>query len=469
MYDKYDFGSDSYYNRTDNTASGATGTQDAAPKKAPKKKNSFFRKIGTSMCCAAVFGLVASGIFYGTTTALGAYGTVTESTAEAGSASADGTKTADAAPKESMAKAGADAAEENQDNAQAKGTHLLHTDGSANAMSVADVADTVMPSMVAITNTSIEKVQKYFFYGYGQPQSNESVSKGSGIIIGQTDEELLVATNAHVVNDAETLTVTFNDDSSAEGYVKGSDTKNDLAVVGVKLSDISEETLAVIRVITIGDSDSIRIGEQVVAIGNALGYGQSVSSGYLSAKDRVIDTENGETEGLLQTDAAINPGNSGGALLNMAGELIGINSAKYAETRVEGMGFAIPVNYAIPILEKMMNAEVRTPVDDANASYLGIRGVAITEEASKYYGMPQGIYLQEVVEGSPAEKTGLIKGDVITAIGEVDVDSQEALASEMQYYAAGDEAVLTVYRTNEKGEYTERTITVTLGTRPAEQ
>ena len=183
----------------------------------------------------------------------------------------------------------------------------------------------------------------------------------------------------------------------------------------------------------------------------------------------MIDTENGETEGLLQTDAAINPGNSGGALLNMAGELIGINSAKYAETSVEGMGFAIPVNYAIPILEKMMNAEVRTPVDEANASYLGIRGVAITEEASKYYGMPQGIYLQEVVEGSPAEKAGLIKGDVITAIGEVDVDSQEALASEMQYYAAGDEAVLTVYRTNEKGEYTERSITVTLGTRPAEQ
>ncbi|MBQ6544897.1 MAG: trypsin-like peptidase domain-containing protein [Lachnospiraceae bacterium] len=469
MYDKYDFGSDSYYNRTDNTASGATGTQDAAPKKAPKKKYSFFRKIGTSMCCAAVFGLVASGIFYGTTTALGAYGTVTESTAEADSASAEAK--APAALMDGSAKTADDGAAENQDAAQAKaeGTHLLHTDGSANAMSVADVADTVMPSMVAITNTSIEKVQNYFFYGYGQPQSHESVSKGSGIIIGQTDEELLVATNAHVVNDAETLTVTFNDDSSAEGYVKGSDTKNDLAVVGVKLSDISEETLAVIRVITIGDSDGIRIGEQVVAIGNALGYGQSVSSGYLSAKDRVIDTENGETEGLLQTDAAINPGNSGGALLNMAGELIGINSAKYAETRVEGMGFAIPVNYAIPILEKMMNAEVRTPVDEANASYLGIRGVAITEEASKYYGMPQGIYLQEVVEGSPAEKAGLIKGDVITAIGEVDVDSQEALASEMQYYAAGDEAVLTVYRTNEKGEYTERTITVTLGTRPAEQ
>ena len=332
-------------------------------------------------------------------------------------------------------------------------------------LTVADIAKNTMPAMVAITNTSVEKVRNFFYGGF---QDYESVSKGTGVIVGQNENEILIATNAHVVENADSLSVTFSDDSTVEGLVKGSDTKNDLAVVAVPISDVSAETLSVIKFVEIGDSDAAMVGEQVVAIGNALGYGQSVSSGYLSAKNRGVETESGETEGLLQTDAAINPGNSGGALLNMQGQLIGINSAKYADTQVEGMGFAIPINKAAPILEKMMNKETRQKVSSDKAAYFGITCLTVSQEAAQYYRIPEGVYVQDVMSGSAAEKAGIRQGDIITAIDDESVTTDEELTNTLKYYAAGDTAQITISRAGEGGQYSEQVLTITFDLRPAE-
>ena len=331
-------------------------------------------------------------------------------------------------------------------------------------LTVADIAENTMPAMVAITNTSVEKVRNYF---YGGLQDYESVSMGTGVIVGQNDTEILIATNAHVISNAETLSVTFVDETTVEGAVKGSDSKNDLAVVAVPIENISQDTLSQIKFVEIGDSDEAKVGEQVVAIGNALGYGQSVSSGYLSAKDRGVETDEENVKGLLQTDAAINPGNSGGALLNMQGELIGINSAKYAQTEVEGMGFAIPINTAAPILEKMMNRETRVKVSAENAAYLGIVCYSVSEEAAQYYHIPEGVYVQDVTPGSAAANAGVKQGDIITAIDEDEITSDEVLTQTLEYYAAGDTATITVARPGAGGQYTEENLTITFGSKPS--
>ena len=327
---------------------------------------------------------------------------------------------------------------------------------------MSDIAESVMPSIVAITNKSVQEVQNYFdMFGRSGGMQQEVESQGSGIIIGKNDEELLIVSNNHVVADADTLSVGFIDNQAYEAVVKGTDAENDLAVIAVKLSDISEDTMSKIKVATVGDSDSLKVGEQVVAIGNALGYGQSVTTGIVSATNRQVGDSESEN-GFIQTDAAINPGNSGGALLNMRGELIGINSAKLASTEVEGMGYAIPVSTASPIMEDLMNRTTREKVSEDQAAALGISGENVDQSISDAYGIPKGVLVAEVTEGGAAQKAGVKEGSVITKFDGTSVSTIEELKNLLSYYAAG-ETVDMVVKIADNGEYVEQTISITLG------
>lgn len=332
---------------------------------------------------------------------------------------------------------------------------------------VEDVAAAVMPAVVSITNKSVTEVRDIFsmyglYGGRGGTYEYESESAGSGIIIGENDTELLICTNYHVIEDADELSVGFVDDSIYSAEVKGGDQSNDLAVVAVNLDDLSDDTLSQIKIAQIGNSDELNIGEQVVAIGNALGYGQSVTTGIISALNRTIQLEDYSAE-MIQTDAAINPGNSGGALLDMNGRVIGINSAKAAENGVEGMGYAIPISNAEPILEDLMNRETRTEVvDDSERAYIGITGEAVSEEMSSLYGIPQGVYVTEVSEGSPAADAGLQRGDIITKFEGSSVTNMDQLKDQLQYYASGETVTLTISQAQD-GEYQEQKVDVTLG------
>lgn len=325
---------------------------------------------------------------------------------------------------------------------------------------VTSVVEDTMPSIVAITNKSVQEVMSW--YGMGI-QQYESESAGSGIIIGQNDTELLVVTNAHVVEGAQTLSVCFIDESAYEAVIKGTDASNDLAVIAVDLNDIDGKTLEQIKVATIGDSETLKIGEQVIAIGNALGYGQSVTTGIVSALDRDI-TDDDVDNSYIQTDAAINPGNSGGALLNLKGELVGINSAKLANTKIEGMGYAIPISAAMPIVDNLMSRVSRTLVSEDEAGYLGISGFSVTKDVSKQYGIPEGIYISEVTPGAAADKAGLQKGDIITEFDGLSVDSIAKLRERLDYYKAGEEIDVKLYRTD-NGQYAEKTFKVVLDSR----
>lgn len=347
-----------------------------------------------------------------------------------------------------------------------EGTQMVSSDSQEFSYSnVADVAEAVMPAIVSITNSSVQEVNDWFSrrsYQY------ESESAGSGIIVGSNETELLICTNNHVVEGANTLTVTFIDEESYEAKIKGTSADDDLAVIAVALDDISKETKEQIMIAQTGDSDEMRVGEQVVAIGNALGYGQSVTTGIISAKDRMIQVQEGMDvytyENLIQTDAAINPGNSGGALLNMNGEVIGINSAKASSSGVEGMGYSIPISKAMPILEKLMSRETRSKVDESEASYIGITGEGVSSEATQLYGIPEGIYLISVGEGSPAEEAGLQESDIITEFDGISVTSMSDLRELLLYYAAGETVEMTV-QSNENGAYTEKTVEITLGSK----
>lgn len=340
---------------------------------------------------------------------------------------------------------------------------LVDHEESENYSGVADIAEAAMPTIVAITNKSVQEVRSYF---RGQTFQYESESCGSGIIMGENETELLICTNNHVVEDASELTVSFIDENSCEAQVKGTDPSNDLAVIAVKLEDIAEDTLNQIKIAQMGDSDEMRVGEQVVAIGNALGYGQSVTTGIISAKDRTIGVNDGyesaSYENLIQTDAAINPGNSGGALLNMNGELIGINSAKASSSGVEGMGYAIPVSKALPILEKLMTKETRSKVEEEETAYMGINGEGVTSEVIELYNVPAGVYVTAVGEDTPAEDAGLKRGDIITAFDDTPVTSMEELSARLQYYKGGETVELTI-QTAPNGAYEEKTIEITLG------
>ena len=328
----------------------------------------------------------------------------------------------------------------------------------AAATGVSAIAEQTMPSVVAITNKSVQEMRTMF----GQTQTYESESSGSGIIIGQSDEELLIVTNNHVVSSAQELSVGFIDESVCSANIKGTDAEHDLAVISVKMSDITDETKEQIKVISVGSSSELKVGEQVVAIGNALGYGQSVTTGIVSALNREVTIDD-YTNSLIQTDAAINPGNSGGALLNMSGQLVGINSAKYSDTAVEGMGYAIPVDDVMEIIESLMSRTTRyEKAEEGEQGYLGISGQDVTSEVSEAYGMPKGVYITSVEEGSAAEKAGLKKGCIITKFDGSTITSISELKEQLSYYKAGEE-VEVVYTFANGGEYTEQTTTVVLG------
>lgn len=323
---------------------------------------------------------------------------------------------------------------------------------------VSSIVEKVMPSVVAISDTMTVQQRDMF----GRQQTYEAQSSGSGFIIAKTDTELLIATNNHVVENAENLSVTFVDDTSISGAVKGTDAAADLAIVAVQLSDIPEETLNSIQVASLGDSDQLKVGQQVIAIGNALGYGQSVTVGYVSALNREIQNEDGTSSAYIQTDAAINPGNSGGALLDLNGNVIGINTAKTASTEVEGMGYAIPITKAQEILNQLMTQKTLIAVDEASQGSLGIQALTIDSSAAQSFGMPQGVYVYQITEGGAASQSELHEMDIITAFDGHSVSTVQDLTSILSCYEQGTEVTLTVQRL-EEGTYAEHSITLTLG------
>lgn len=331
---------------------------------------------------------------------------------------------------------------------------------SSGSNDVSTIAEQVLPSIVAIDVTAHQT--NYTPFGR---QEGESQGSGSGIIISEKDNKMYIATNNHVIEDADSVTIKFNDDSTAEATVKGTDSATDLAVVEVDMAKLSKDTLSNVKIATIGNSDETKVGEQAIAIGNALGFGTSVTVGYVSAKDKEIDSEDSASVKLLQTDAAINPGNSGGALVNSKGEVIGINSSKFASEEIEGMGFAIPLATAEPILEELMNQK---SVSESDRAYLGITGQDVSGEYAEAYGMPEGIYVSQVTSGSPAEKAGVKTGYIITGINGNAVKNMEQLQEKLSRCEAGEKGTLTVVVSND-GEAKEKNLQVTFGRRESTQ
>ena len=342
-------------------------------------------------------------------------------------------------------------------------TETVNTDSTS---VIADIAGNVMPAMVSITNTSVQEVMDWF---RGGSMQYESKSAGTGVIMGENDDELLIVTNQHVVDGANKLAVTFINETSVEGTVKGMDDDNDLAVVAVDLDEIDADTLGRIRIANAADSNEIRVGEQVVAIGNALGYGQSVTYGIVSALGREVAVRDSfgvsKYEELIQTDAAINAGNSGGALLNMSGQVIGINSVKASANGVEGMGYAIPTAKALPIIQRLMNREAADTVSEEDMPYLGIVGENVDADVAQLYHLPVGIYLREVTEDSPAEEAGMKEGMIMVALNDEKIETVEDLQNLLQYYKAGETVNCTVQKADESGNVEEQVLLLTLGRR----
>lgn len=385
-------------------------------------KNGMGKKAAKLVASAAVFGLVAGACFVGVSVA-----------------------------KDKLYPSTADRIETTSGTTSAKSETSSSGSSSSNS-NVASVVNEVMPSVVSITST----IQSSNYYGFG---TQESEGAGSGFIVAKTKDNLMIATNNHVVSDANSLTVGFADDTTAKATVVGTDSSADLAVISVKLSDIKDSTASKIKVATLGSSDDLKVGEEVVAIGNALGYGQSVTTGVVSAKNREISLTDG-TMNLLQTDAAINPGNSGGVLINMDGQVVGINNAKLEDTSVEGMGYAIPITTAKTILTDLMNA---SSVSTKDAAFLGVVGRDINESYSSALGIPSGIYVSQVVSGSPAEKAGISAGDVITKFEGNNVSTMSGLKEKLALKKANTKVKITFKRANQSGTYEEKTVTVTLG------
>ena len=458
MLNNYDFNHTENNNEMENetntyqplTPSGSHNNN----KKNPKNSKKLAKKIGAITLSAVLFGSVAAGSFQ----AVNYFSPFSKTTGSSGSTASNNSSS----------------------------TSLLKTtavSGSSNtgSLDVSDITTSAMPSIVAITNKSVQEVQDYFsqfgFGGQGQPQTQETESQGSGIIIGKNDSELLMVTNNHVVEGADTLSVCFIDNQVYEAAIKGTDPENDLAVIAVPLDSISDDTMSKIAVASIGDSDSLKVGEQVVAIGNALGYGQSVTTGIVSAVNRTLSSDSSDTQDsnssddsssatYIPTDAAINPGNSGGALLNMNGEVIGINSAKLASTEVEGMGYAIPISRVSDIIDNLMNQTTRTKVDSDKQGTIGIKGINVTSDVQEKYNLPEGIYVSEVTSGSAAEKAGITSGSVITKFDGKSVTDIESLQDLLQYYKAGETVELTL-QVPDSDSYKEKTVSITLGSKSA--
>ena len=456
-----DFGQQPRYEHYQFHEEQGTVLKPSGPSGHRRNQNSFQKKAGATIALAVIFGLVAAVVFQAANFAADRFLNTGKSSVQI--------KTTDSVDLQETA----------LDDSTADKVLSDSENGT-----VAAVAQASMPSVVAITTVSVQEIPSFF--GYSSRQY-KSASTGSGIIVGDNDDELLIATNNHVVDGATTLSVCFigddvanaetetvnagdngdlNVEDAVSAKIKGTDADNDLAVVAVKKSDIPEDTLNQIKIAQIGSSDDLAVGQQVVAIGNALGYGQSVTSGWISALNRTISTDDGtNSTGLIQTDAAINPGNSGGALLNMKGELIGINSAKYADSAVEGMGYAIPISKAKPILEELMNRETREKVDSSKKGYLGVSLANLTTEAIEMYNMPTGAFVRSVEDDSPAQEAGICKGDIIVKFDGQKVSDGDDLLDKLQYYKSGEKIEAVIARAT-NGEYEENTIGLTLGTRP---
>ena len=429
-------------------------------------RNDKIRKIAkkglTFSLCAVLAGGLAAGSFEGVNKLAGWSGATT---VEAASNKDETTLTYAKSEKKD-----ADTSDSKSDTGKDTGST------AKGSLDVSEIASEALPSIVSITTKSVQEVQNYFgmygMYGYApQQQEQEVEGSGSGIIVGKNDDELLIATNYHVVEGADTLSVAFTDGNAVEASVKGFDEERDLAVVSVSLDDVEDDTMDAISIANIGSSDDLKVGEQVVAIGNALGYGQSVTTGIVSAKNRRMDSDNNTvTDGsddssdgvnLIQTDAAINPGNSGGALLNMEGEVVGINSAKLASTEVEGMGYAIAISDVTDILQNLMNETSRDKLDDSEHGVLGIKGSSVSSEAVQMYGIPAGVFVKEVTEGGAADKAGLKANSVITEFNGKTVSSINQLIEYLSYYEPDEEVELTV-QVPHGTSYKEETVKVTL-------
>ena len=401
------------------------------PVKMPGKKSSMAAKAAGITAAALLFGTVAGGTMFGVNTA------------------GEFLRDKYAPKEETRVTLETAKAPEAKESAITASTALM-TD-------VSSIVKSAMPSVVAITNTMILEQRSWF----GPSQRYEVPSSGSGIIVGQNDNELLIVTNNHVVEDSKELSVTFINDTTVSAAIKGTDSESDLAIIAIPLSEIDSETMGEIKVATMGDSDALEVGQGVIAIGNALGYGQSVTVGYVSALNREVKSQDSTSRNLLQTDAAINPGNSGGALLNMRGEVIGINAAKYSSTEVEGMGYAIPISKAKDIIDDLMNRKTRMELDVNKQGYLGIQAVNIDDTTVAMYGMPKGVYVYKIMEGGAAANSGLREKDIITKFDGQTIRSKTDLQEMLTYYEGGSVVTLTVYSL-ENGEYVERTVEVTL-------
>ena len=423
-----------------------------------KKKNSFWKKFGMVAAIAAVAGLLAGSTFWGVSRIGDAIGSSKETTiaaeetapTEEGAARSESEQPTSAAPETTAA------ATESTTRAQEA------TPGTPTSYALWDVSGVVekaLPSVVSITSTVV--YENYYMFGWGQSTPYEAEGAGTGIILSQTSDELLMVTNYHVIEGATSLKVTFADGNSYDAYLKGSDSEADIAVVAVLLSDVTQDTLNSISFAELGDSTSLKVGEGAIAIGNALGFGQSVTTGVISALDVTVSVD-GHQKQVIQTDAAINPGNSGGALLNAAGQVIGINEAKYSQTGVEGIGYAIPISDVKDLIESLTQESTKVLVDEEERGYLGIQGADINSTSAETYGMPEGVYVVGVIEGGPASGTDLRAKDIITHVEGTRLTSFSELKNLLKYYRGGEEVQLTVMRLVD-GEYQEQKISVTLG------
>lgn len=451
-YDNRQYGGDPYGRRPQ--------PEDMPPK---KKKGGILKRVALLTAGALLFGTVSGAAMVGVNVAASRF------TGNSSAASAEPEK------KEDIPKARTESRDSGQDNGQgsaSQGDGGYQQGQRNNGKAVADVSDIVeqaMPTVVAITSTAVYQSNNYG-YGWffrGGPQTYEVPSSGSGIIIGENDKELLIVTNNHVVEDSTSLKVAFIDSEVVDAAIKGTDAETDLAVIAVPLEQIKDDTKSKIKVARLGNSDELKVGQGVIAIGNALGYGQSVTVGYVSALNREVRVSNTSTRELLQTDAAINPGNSGGALLNMRGEVIGINAAKYSSTEVEGIGYAIPISKAEDIMNQFMNRKTMNPVEEARRGYLGIQGTSVDEESAAAFGMPRGVYVYKILEEGAAARSDLREKDIITKVDGQSVRNMTDLQELLACYEMGEQIDLTV-QTQKDGEYQERTVTIALKAMPQE-
>lgn len=451
-YDNRQYGGDPYGRRPQ--------PEDMPPK---KKKGGILKKAALLTAGALLFGTVSGATMVGVNVAASRF------MGNSAAASAEPEK------KEAIPKARTESRDSGQDNGQgsaSQGDGGYQQGQKNNGKAVADVSDIVeqaMPTVVAITSTAVYQSNNYG-YGWffrGGPQTYEVPSSGSGIIIGENDKELLIVTNNHVVEDSTSLKVAFIDSEVVDAAIKGTDAETDLAVIAVPLEQLKDDTKSKIKVARLGNSDELKVGQGVIAIGNALGYGQSVTVGYVSALNREVRVSNTSTRELLQTDAAINPGNSGGALLNMKGEVIGINAAKYSSTEVEGIGYAIPISKAEDIMNQLMNRKTMNPVEEARRGYLGIQGTSVDEESAAAFGMPRGVYVYKILEEGAAAQSDLREKDIITKVDGQSVRNMTDLQELLACYEMGEQIDLTV-QTQKDGEYQERTVTIALKAMPQE-